>query len=75
MKRRVNPSSTAGSELTCTSPCATKVSATARAASAGAEAILQLRSASLCEDGRLDDYLRRRLGCPITRRPTLGSAA
>jgi hypothetical protein len=36
---------------------------------AGAEAILQLRSASLCEDDRLDAYLRRRRGCPHTRRP------
>jgi hypothetical protein len=36
---------------------------------AGAEAILQLRAAALCEDGRLDDYLRRRPGCPLTRRP------
>jgi hypothetical protein len=44
-------------------------------APAGAEAILQLRSASLSEDGRLDTYLRCRRGCPITRRPTLGSAA
>ena len=36
---------------------------------AGAEAILQLRSASLCEDDRLDAYLRRRPSCRLTRRP------
>jgi hypothetical protein len=41
---------------------------------AGAEAILQLRAASLCEDGRLDDYLRQRLGCPLVRRPILATA-
>lgn len=41
----------------------------------GAEAILQLRSASLCEDGRLDAYLRRRPGCPWARRSTLANAA
>jgi hypothetical protein len=34
----------------------------------GAEAILQLRSASLSEDGRLDDHLRHRPGSPFTRR-------
>lgn len=34
----------------------------------GAEAILQLRSASLCDDGRLDDYLRSRRGSSTTRR-------
>lgn len=41
----------------------------------GAEPILQLRAASLCEDGRLDDYLRQRPGCSITRRPRLATAA
>lgn len=35
----------------------------------GAEAILQIRAASLCEDGRLADYLSRRPGCAFTRRP------
>jgi hypothetical protein len=40
----------------------------------GAEAILQLRAAALCEDGRLDDYLRRRPGYPLTRRPALATA-
>ena len=33
---------------------------------AGAEAILQIRSASLCEDGRFDDYLR---AAPVTAGP------
>lgn len=42
---------------------------------AGAEAILQLRSASLCEDERLDAYLRRRPGCRLTRRPLPAMAA
>jgi hypothetical protein len=42
---------------------------------AGAEAILQIRAASLSEDGRLHDYLRRRPGHPFTRRPTLSLAA
>jgi len=41
----------------------------------GAEAILQLRSASLSEDGRLDDYLRDRPGSPFTRRTTANTAA
>jgi hypothetical protein len=41
----------------------------------GAEAILQLRAAHLCEDGRLDDYLRTRPGCPYTRRTTPVAAA
>jgi hypothetical protein len=41
----------------------------------GAEAILQLRSASLCEDGRLDDFLRDRRGCSFTRRPCYHAAA
>jgi len=42
---------------------------------AGAEAILQIRAASLCDDGRLDDYLRRRPGSPYTRRPPQMQAA
>lgn len=42
---------------------------------AGAEAILQLRSASLCEDGRLDDYLRQRPGHRWARRSTHATAA
>ena len=42
---------------------------------AGAEAILQLRSASLSEDGRLDEYLRARPGSPFVRRPPLETAA
>lgn len=42
---------------------------------AGAEAILQIRAASLSEDGRLEDFLRRRPGHPFTRRPTLALAA
>jgi hypothetical protein len=41
----------------------------------GAEAILQLRAAHLCDDGRLDDYLKTRPGCPFTRRPPLATAA
>lgn len=41
----------------------------------GAEAILQLRAAHLCEDGRLDDYLRTRPGCPYVRRPAAAVAA
>jgi hypothetical protein len=35
----------------------------------GAEAILQIRAASLSEDGRLQDYLRHRPGYVFTRRP------
>jgi hypothetical protein len=35
----------------------------------GAEAILQVRAASLCDDERLAKHLRSRLGCPFTRRP------
>lgn len=42
---------------------------------AGAEAILQIRAASLSEDGRLQDYLNRRPGHPFTRRPPLALAA
>lgn len=41
----------------------------------GAEAILQLRAAHLCEDGRLHDYLRTRPGCPYVRRPAITLAA
>lgn len=36
---------------------------------AGAEAILQVRAAALCDDGRLRKHLRARLGNPFTRRP------
>lgn len=36
----------------------------------GAEAILQIRAASLCEDDRLDHYLRKRPGHPFVRRTT-----
>ncbi len=43
--------------------------------SEGAEAILQVRAAHLCEDGRLEDYLKTRPGCPYVRRPLLKSAA
>jgi len=41
----------------------------------GAEAILQLRAASLSEDNRLDDYLRRRSGWCWARRSTPKIAA
>ena len=41
----------------------------------GAEAILQLRAAHLCEDGRLEDYLATRPGCQYVRRPQLNLAA
>lgn len=34
----------------------------------GAEAILHLRAAVLCDDNRLDDYLAHRPGCPFHRR-------
>ena len=34
----------------------------------GGEAILQIRSAALSDDGRLDTYLTRRPGCPFVRR-------
>jgi hypothetical protein len=37
----------------------------------GAEAILQVRAASLCDDERLGHHLRTRPGCPFTRRPKL----
>jgi hypothetical protein len=35
----------------------------------GAEGILQVRAASLCDDERLTQHLRTRPGCPFTRRP------
>jgi hypothetical protein len=35
----------------------------------GAEAILQVRAAALCDDDRLIKHLRTRPGCPFTRRP------
>lgn len=35
----------------------------------GAEAILQVRAAALCDDDRLRRHLRTRPGCPFTRRP------
>ena len=35
----------------------------------GAEAILQVRAASLCDDERLAKHLRGRAGCVFTRRP------
>jgi hypothetical protein len=35
----------------------------------GAEAILQVRAAALCDDNRLIKHLATRLGCQITRRP------
>jgi hypothetical protein len=41
----------------------------------GAEAILQLRAAHLCEDGRLEDYLKRRPGSAYVRRSEVTSAA
>jgi len=41
----------------------------------GAEAILQLRSASLCDDNRLEHYLRRRRGWCWARRTTPKVAA
>ena len=41
----------------------------------GAEAILQIRAAALCDDGRLKNYLRTRPGCPYVRRSSLALAA
>jgi hypothetical protein len=41
----------------------------------GAEAILQVRAAALCDDDRLGRYLRIRPGCPYVRRSTAASAA
>jgi hypothetical protein len=35
----------------------------------GAEAILQVRAAALCDDGRSVDHLKTRPGSPFTRRP------
>jgi hypothetical protein len=35
----------------------------------GAEAILQVRAAALCDDDRLSKHLHTRPGCPFTRRP------
>jgi hypothetical protein len=35
----------------------------------GAEAILQVRAAALCDDERLEKHLTERPGCPFTRRP------
>jgi hypothetical protein len=35
----------------------------------GAEAILQVRAAALCDDDRLKTHLQTRPGCPFTRRP------
>jgi hypothetical protein len=35
----------------------------------GAEAILQVRAAALCDDDRLVSHLQTRPGCPFTRRP------
>jgi hypothetical protein len=35
----------------------------------GAEAILQVRAASLCDDERLAKHMRSRAGCAFTRRP------
>lgn len=40
----------------------------------GAEAILQLRAAALCDDDRLAHYLTRRPGSPYQRRPLLHTA-
>jgi len=42
---------------------------------AGAEAILQVRAAALCDDGRLETYLATRPGCPYVRRTSLATAA
>ena len=41
----------------------------------GAEAILQVRAAALCDDGRLERYLRTRPGCPYVRRSSVAQAA
>jgi len=41
----------------------------------GAEAILQVRAAALCDDDRLTRYLSTRPGCPYVRRSTLKTAA
>jgi hypothetical protein len=42
---------------------------------AGAEAILQVRAAALCDDGRLETYLATRPGCRYARRSSLALAA
>ena len=42
---------------------------------AGAEAILHLRAASLCDDDRLNEYLKTRPGYPFIRRSTSLNAA
>lgn len=39
----------------------------------GAEAILQVRAAALCDDDRLKKHLQTRPGSPLTRRPKLAS--
>jgi hypothetical protein len=41
----------------------------------GAEAILQVRAAALCDDERLDDHLNTRPGSLFTRRPKLPKVA
>ncbi len=41
----------------------------------GAEAILQVRAAALCDDDRLSRYLTTRRGCAYVRRSTLKTAA
>jgi len=41
----------------------------------GAEAILQVRAAALCDDDRLEHYLRTRPGCAYVRRSTVVAAA
>ena len=41
----------------------------------GAEAILQVRAAALCDDDRLPRYLSTRPGCAFVRRSTVTSAA
>jgi hypothetical protein len=55
-----------GTEMTWNAP---RADAAIASRPPGAEAILQVRSASLCEDDRLDAYLRLRPGHPLTRRP------
>jgi hypothetical protein len=41
----------------------------------GAEAILQVRAAALCDDDRLPRYLSTGPGCAFVRRSTVTSAA
>lgn len=41
----------------------------------GAEAILQIRAAALCDDDRLTRFLATRPGCPYVRRSSLATAA